>query len=98
MTAGEHWCVARTPTELSVVCERRLVPEGVRVEHGWRLIRFEGPLPFGLTGILASVCGPLSDAAIPVFVFSTFDLDYLLVGESHVERALLTLREAGHEI
>lgn len=96
MTAGSLWCLARSPAELSVVAERSRVPDSVRAEHHWRVIRFEGPLPFGLTGILASVVDPLADAGIPIFAFSTFDTDYVMVGESNIERAMGVLRAAGH--
>ncbi|CAG0983430.1 hypothetical protein PHYC_01891 [Phycisphaerales bacterium] len=98
MTAGSLWCVARSPAELSVVAERSRVPDGVRAEHQWRVIRFEGPLPFGLTGILASVADPLAAAGIPIFAFSTFDTDYVMIGESNMERATAALRAAGHHV
>jgi hypothetical protein len=58
----------------------------------------EGPLAFELTGVIASLAGPLAAAAIPVFALSTFDTDYLLVPEDRIEAAVEALRAAGHRI
>ena len=98
MTRGATWCIARTRDELSVVAESALVPSGVRSEHHWRLIQFGGPLPMGLTGILASVCDPLAANAIPIFAFSTFDTDYVMVRATDLERAVDSLTAAGHRV
>ena len=35
-----------------------------------------------MVGVIASLAGPLAEAGIPVLVISTFDTDYLLLGES----------------
>lgn len=96
--AGSHTCIARTPDELSIVVESRFIPSDTRAEHGWRLIRFPSPLPFGLTGIFASVCTPLADARIPIFAFSTFDTDYIMVNAAHLDSAATALRAAGHTL
>jgi uncharacterized protein len=57
-----------------------------------------GPFAFDLTGILTSVLNPLRDAEIGIFAISTFDTDYVLVKLEHLERAVLTLENAGHII
>jgi hypothetical protein len=81
------WSVTRTAHELSLVCDEQQVPAGARAETGWRAFALEGPIPFDQTGVIASLTVPLAAAEIPVFVLSTFDTDYLLVREVHVERA-----------
>ncbi len=96
--SGSHTCIARTPDELSIVTESSSVPAGTRAEHDWRLIRFPSPLPFGLTGIFASVCTPLAEASIPIFAFSTFDTDYIMVTAANLESAAAALRGAGHTL
>lgn len=48
----QFWTVTRTTEELSIVCAERGVPSEVKAERGWRVIKVEGPLDFGLTGIL----------------------------------------------
>ena len=84
--------------ETSVVCEARLVPEGVRAERGFRALRVEGTVPFSANGVLAAIATPLANARIPIFVVSTFDTDYVLVRESEVGNAVAALREAGHVV
>ncbi|QDV38018.1 ACT domain-containing protein [Tautonia plasticadhaerens] len=88
----------RTADELSVVCPADLVPEGVRAERGWRAFRVEGPLPFALTGVLASIAGPLADAGVNLFVVSTFDTDYVLVPGRLLDRAAAALEAEGHAV
>ncbi len=95
---GQFFCVARTGDELSVVCEEDRVPEGIRVERGWKALKLEGPFPFSLTGVLASFLEPLAQAGIPSFAISTFDTDYILVKRDHVEGAVRALAAAGHQI
>lgn len=95
---GEVVSVTRTAAELSVVCREDAVPADVRCERGWRCLRAEGPFDFDLTGILASLCSPLAAAAVPIFAFSTFDTDYLLVRADDLPRAIEALSTAGHRI
>ncbi|GAB4265619.1 MAG: ACT domain-containing protein [Candidatus Promineifilaceae bacterium] len=95
---GRFWCVTRTADELSVVCAEVFVPEGVRVERGWRVLQVVGPLDFSLTGVLASLARPLADAGVPIFALSTFDTDYVLVKQEKVETAVSVLRQSGHVV
>ena len=93
------WSATLTRDELSLVCDEAHVPVGARVEPGWRAFALEGPIPFEQTGVIAGLTAPLAAAAIPVFVLSTFDTDYLLVREAHVERSRDVLtRVAGCEV
>ena len=55
-------------------------------------------MDFSLKGVLASLATPLADADISIFVISTYDTDYVLVREHDVNRAVLALREAGHDV
>lgn len=93
---GAAWfCVTRTPQELSVVCDSRLVPQGVRQAGPWRAMRVAGTLEFDLTGILSRIAGPLAAARISIFALSTYDTDYVLVRERDLERAVHSLRDEG---
>lgn len=58
----------------------------------------EGPLDFGLTGILAGLTAPLATTGIPVFAVSTFDTDYLMVRAESLDGAAQALRAAGHRV
>jgi hypothetical protein len=88
--------VTRTAEELSIVCLERDTPPHVNAERGWRAIKLLGPLPFDQVGVLASFVSPLAQHGVSIFALSTFDTDYILVKESHVEQTLKALRAAGH--
>lgn len=90
--------VTRTPSELSIVCPRALAPERAQIDGPWSVWYVEGPIPFGLTGVVQAVVAPVSNRGIPVFVVSTFDSDLLMVPTAHTDDAALTLRDAGHEV
>jgi hypothetical protein len=96
--AGEFFSITRTAEELSVVCDAKLVPDGVRHEGGWRALQVAGPLDFALTGVLASIAVPLAEAGVSIFAVSTFDTDYVLVKQNNVERAAQVLQAAGHRL
>jgi uncharacterized protein len=90
--------ITRTADELSIVCAVSLAPADVKKESGWRAFKIEGPLDFGLTGILASVLAPLAQAKISIFAISTYNTDYILVKADKVEAATAALRAAGHGV
>jgi len=90
--------ITRTAEELTVVCPEESIPLGSSAEAGWRCLHVAGPLDFSLVGILAAVASPLAEAGIPVFAISTFNTDYLLVKDRTFDRAVNTLRAAGHEV
>lgn len=75
--------VTRTDEELSIVCKQAYVPADVKAEHGWRAFKIVGPIPFEMTGVLASVITPLGEAGISIFAVSTYDTDYILVKEEN---------------
>lgn len=94
--SGGSWCsVTRTEQELSVVCESARVPAEIGHNGPWRALRVAGPLDFGMTGVLERIARPLAEARISIFAVSTFDTDYVLVGEADLENAVLKLGEAG---
>ena len=90
--------VTRTAEELSVVCPLDKVPEGVRCERDFRVLKIRGPLDFGMIGVLAGLAGPLADAGISIFVLSTFDTDILLVKQEDLGRTAEVLLHEGHNV
>ena len=94
---GDFFSVSATADELSIVCSQSQVPSEVTHEAGWACLKLEGPFPFSQTGILSSFIQPLAEQAIPIFALSTFDTDYVLVKQVSVDKAMATLRAAGHE-
>lgn len=80
------------------MCEEAAVPAEIHCEPGWRALGVEGPLDFGLTGVLSSIAQPLADAGVSIFAVSTFDTDYVLVRESSLVAAVRALEGAGHVV
>ncbi|MCX5917658.1 MAG: ACT domain-containing protein [Deltaproteobacteria bacterium] len=97
-TGGLFSSITRTEEELSVVCPDAHVPDGVKRQGGWRVLKVEGPLDFSLTGVLASLTAPLARKGISVFALSTYDTDYLLVKKEQLEKAIQALRGEGYEV
>lgn len=96
--SGNTWAVVKTEDELSVVCCEYKVPDGIRSERGWRIIKVVGPLEFSLVGILAGLAGVLAEAGISIFAISTYDTDYVLVKEHQLEAALEACCQSGYII
>ena len=95
---GPFVSITRTDAELSVVCPQEAVPAAVLAERGFCCLRVAGPLGFGMTGVLASLSGPLASSGVSIFVVSTYDTDYLMVQERDLERAEDALARAGHRV
>lgn len=87
-----------TPEETSLVCRFEAAPTAVPVQGPFAMLKVQGPLDFNLTGILAALAKPLADAGIPLFAISTYDTDYLLIGEDNLSEATAALRMAGFEV
>ena len=88
----------RTAEEFSIVCPESSVPADMKQERGWRAFKVDGPLDFGLTGVLASVATPLAQSGISLFAIATYNTDYVLVKESKITDAVKALRAAGHTV
>ena len=97
-SGGQFLSISRTTDELSVVCLETRVPSGVTCESGWRVLKCEGPLDYGLPGIIASLAEPLADAAVPIFPIATYDTDYILIKEPHLANAINALTGYGHAV
>lgn len=93
--SGSFFSISKTEDELSIVCDQSLVPADIKIEKDWRMFKVEGPLDFGLTGILASIANPLAQAKVSIFAISTFDTDYVLVKAHTLESACNSLKQAG---
>ena len=88
---GSLSSVTRTAEELSIVCAAAAIPTGVRVVRGWRCLRVASRLDFSLTGVLASIAGPLAAANMSIFAVATSDTDYVLVPGERLTAAMEAL-------
>lgn len=93
---GAFVTVSRTATELSIVCAQGDVPAAVQHERDKVAFGIAGVVPMTTIGILASLCGALAAAKVPVFAISTFDTDYLLVSAERFRAARAALEADGH--
>ena len=95
---SEFSSITRTPAELSIVCEIRLVPSDLARPEAWIRLEVDGPLPFSLVGVLAALTVPLAEAGVSVFPIATHDTDHLLIRAREEQHAVDALTDAGHEI
>lgn len=95
---GRFVNIARTPTELSIVCAQEHVPRDTVHERDKVALGIEGTIAMTSIGILAALCGALATAGVPVFVISTYDTDWLLVSADRMPAAKSALEAAGHEV
>jgi len=77
------------------VCETERVPENTLTrDDGWRAFKVEGPLDFGIVGIMAKLSSALAAAQVPLFAISTFDTDYIFVKADNLKSAIAALTVA----
>ena len=95
---GEFFSATRTSDELSIVCCEKNIPEDIKCEKNWRILKIEGPLDFSLIGILASISSILAERKISIFAVSTYDTDYILIRDSDVNDAVEALSAKKYNI
>jgi hypothetical protein len=95
----EHFVsITRTTEELSLIAPDALIPAALPHDSGWRPVKVEGPLDLTLYGVLAALITPLAREGISVLAIATYDTDYFLVKETHLEQAVHILRNEGYEV
>ena len=96
--SSSFFAIARTDDELSIVVPENTEIKSDQSDPGWDCFKVEGPLEFGLVGILAGISSALAEAQIAIFALSTFDTDYILVKQEQVRAAKEALNSAGYII
>ncbi len=96
--SGKTWSVSQTPTELSIVCPQKDLPEGILAVRPWRALQVVGPLSFEMVGVLSALTLTLADAGVSIFAISTYDTDLILVREESFHVACQALIAAGNTI
>lgn len=79
---NDFFSITRTSEELSIICQESDIPENIKAEKNWRCLKIEGPLNFGLIGVIAEISRILANQSIGIFVLSTYDTDYVFVKEN----------------
>ena len=92
------YSITRTGDELSLVLPDTVEIESDKSDSGWVCFKVEGPLDFGLVGILAGISSTLAKAGVTIFALSTFDTDYILVKREQVKAAKEALVSTGYQV
>lgn len=92
------YSLTTTQLETSLVCRTAQVPNGAQSEVGWRALYVKGPIPFGLTGVVAGITSAVASAGLPVFVLSTYDSDLLFLQSDTLQQAVGALTAAGYAV
>ncbi|GFP75321.1 ACT domain-containing protein [Clostridium fungisolvens] len=95
---GEFFSITKTADELSIVCDEDNIPDNIKCEKDWNILKIEGPLDFSLIGILSSISSILADKGISIFAVSTYDTDYILIKNKDIDKAVKSLIEERYEI
>ena len=83
---------------LTMICRADCVPAGSEMRHGFRCIAVAGRFALNSVGIVAAAVAPLAAAGISVFVYSTWETDYILIPEADLAAAINALLAAGHRV
>jgi len=94
----DFYSISRNPDELTIVASQDVTIESAKQETGWVCIKVQGPLDFGLTGILSGISGVLAGAGVSIFAISTFDTDYILVKKEQARLSGDALAAAGYQL
>ena len=92
------FALIKAPEGLTLVAEKKLLPQGARAEGPFVALAFEGPLPLAMIGVLGKVGSILAEVGVSIFAYSAFETDYILVREKYLNLAKEALTEAGYEI
>lgn len=95
---SDFFSITRTSDELSIVCSQDDIPNDIKCEKDWKILKIEGPLDFSLIGILASISAALAKKGISIFAISTYDTDYILVKNNDIDNAIQSLIKENYEI
>ena len=97
--SSEFYSITRTSEEFSVVAPQvDLISSGIISNRDWRILKIAGTLDFCLTGIIARITAILAKEAIPVFIVSSYDTDYILVKQDDLDNSIRSLSENGYFI
>jgi hypothetical protein len=95
---SEFYSVTRTKDEISVVAIQTGISGNIKCSRDWKILKVDGPLDFSLVGIIAGISTVLKEMGISIFTISTYDTDYILLGEKDLSAGIKALQENGYTI
>ncbi len=87
--------IVRDENEVTVVAKEGFKLPSILEEKFFKLITFDGTLPFNLTGFLAHISALLASKNIPILAFSAYSTDHIFVREEDLEGAIAVLEKDG---
>jgi len=95
--ACDFYSISRNTDEVTIVVPEDVNVDSMKTETGWICIKVQGPLDFGLTGILSGISGALAQVGVSIFAVSTYDTDYILVKKKQAGLSEKALTTAGYQ-
>lgn len=95
---NDIYSITRTETELTIVCPSNRIPKNFQSDIGWKCLKVEGSFDLNEIGIIASISNTLSQNGISIYVFSSYDTDFILIKDNNIEKAIKSLRSKGHSV
>ena len=91
--------ITKTNSELSLVIrdDEDFNFKEFLFEDDWNIFKFAYNLDFSMVGVLESVIKPLSENDISVFVFSTYETDYVMFKSSNKNKIITILELLDYE-
>jgi hypothetical protein len=90
--------IGKTHDELSLVVPNTIEVQSEDSDSGWRALEVLGPLNLSMVGIMAQIGNVLAQAKVSIFVLSTFETDFFLVKQQHLQTAADALRQDGYKV
>jgi hypothetical protein len=90
--------IGKTHDELSIV-----IPASIKIisddsDTDWRALELLGPLSLSMVGIMAQIGSVLAKVNVSIFVLSTFETDFFLIKQAHLDTATQALISDGYKV
>jgi hypothetical protein len=96
--AGPFVALIQSAEGISVICEESAVPAGTVSRAGFHCLEISEVFDLESVGVVHAAVQPLAAAGISVFVYSTWQTDYIFFQHSELDRAIAALQQSGHTI
>lgn len=97
---SKAFAIVQDKNEITLVVEESKLDNDnvITAEKGWKIVTFDGVLPFGLVGFISNISSALAEEGISVFVISSYSTDHILVKEKDLDKAIKKLEKLGYQI
>ncbi|NVK87568.1 MAG: ACT domain-containing protein [Gammaproteobacteria bacterium] len=100
--SAQLYSLTVTAAEITLIAPSQFVNQHrahvINREDNWHVIKFDTTFNFSAVGVLARVAQVLAEHEVSILALSTFATDYILVKQQQIGRALIQLRQLGHNV